>query len=66
MVTVIVPCEGEARRYTLPSCTPAILEQLERACSIVEQAQRDGRSALRLTFNLKGKSAKIEVASFFD
>ena len=67
MVTVVLDTSsGETRRrsYTLPSCAPGILAQLERISSTVEQAQRDGQTSLRLTFHVRGdKSTRVELTA---
>jgi len=43
-----------------------ILAQLQRVAPLIEQAHRDGHGALKLVINLKGKTGRTEVTSFFD
>lgn len=70
VVTVVVhsPQSGTAgkRQFTLPDCALAMLEQLERAGRTITQAQADGHDALRVSFSLKGKTARVEVGALFE
>ncbi len=54
------------RQFTLPDCAIAMLEQLERAGRTITQAHEDGHDALRVTFSIKGKSARVEVGALFE
>lgn len=66
MVTVSVPQGDSDEQYILPTCAPLILAQLQRVAPLIEQAHRDGHGALKLVINLKGKTGRTEVTSFFD
>jgi hypothetical protein len=70
MVTVVVcPQDGassQQRRYALPSCAFAILEQLQKAAPQIEAAQGGGEMPLKLVFDIRGRSAKAQLTTFFD
>mgnify|MGYP000886448641 FL=1 len=68
MVTVVLQAQQPTgrRQFTLPDCAIAMLEQLERAGRTITQAHEDGHDALRVTFSIKGKTARVEVGALFE
>ena len=71
MVTAVISPQGSAgvgaqRRYSLPICALAILEKLEAAGPAIDAAQKAGQGKLRLTFNISGKSARVEIVSLIE
>lgn len=68
MTAVISPQDGAhgQRQFSLPFCAFNILEKLEQAGPMIEAAQSAGQGKLRLTFNICGKSTKVEVVSLIE
>ncbi len=68
MVTAVLSPHDSSgqRKFTLPDCAPGILAMLEKAAVAVDAAQEVSQGKLRLTFNLCGKSGKLEVATFVE
>lgn len=63
--SLITP-SGQRRDLRLPSCSLHILEQLERAGVVIEQATHEERHSVELTFFVKGTSVKLRVATLYD
>ena len=57
---------GQQRALRLPSCATPILEQLERAGLLIEQAAMEDRRSVELTFYVKGASVRLKVATLYD
>lgn len=69
MVTAVIsPQDGAIgqRKFSLPTCALSILEKLEQARPAIDAAQSVGQGKLRVTFNICGKSTKVEVVSLIE
>lgn len=67
MIDAILTTPGGQRRdLRLPSCTLPLLETLQEAALVVEQAAQEERRSIKLTFCVKGGSVKLEFSALYD
>lgn len=57
---------GQKCDLRLPSCSLSILQQLERAALVIEQAMQAEQNSIELTFYVKGKSTRLKVSTLYD